>query len=222
MVNSMIRTKHIIIFAALLLGIVAAILLTLIFFPSGTVSLRGADISFLPPDNYTQPVSVSSSVDTEPVRTSLIQKLLAIGPRTPAPQPEVVNEPEEVAVPVFSGRTFEVSKGDGTKASLTLPETGTYDGVMRELVSDIVGVTFYGTWIRNGDVSVYGGNAGSHALVGYALDGFAIYADVSATDLDQCHGHASDLSGIYHYHVTPSGVLGCFSSEPVDIGPYTN
>lgn len=220
MVNSMIRKKHIIIFTALLSGILVGILLTLIFFPAGTVSLQQEDLSLLPPDNYTQPVSVAVGAGTDSIRTALIEKLRAIGPHALAPI--VVEEEPSEPTPPPRGRTFEVTASDGGQHTVTIPETGTYDGKIRELVSPLVGISFYGTWIKNNESALYGGNDGSHVLVGYALDGFAIYADVGATDLDQCHGHASDLSGIYHYHVTGESVLGCFSSEPVDVSAYSN
>ena len=61
---------------------------------------------------------------------------------------------------------------------------------------------------------------GHAALIGYALDGFGIYAlnDTSgseATDLDTCRGHIDDTRG-YHYHVASPGEnmhIGCFKGE---------
>ena len=54
-------------------------------------------------------------------------------------------------------------------------------------------------------------------LIGYALDGYAMYAmagadGVEAADLDECRGHTDDLRG-YHYHSAGPGenmFLGCF------------
>jgi len=58
------------------------------------------------------------------------------------------------------------------------------------------------------------------ALVGYALDGYGIYAmtdldGVEATDLDDCRGHTDDVRG-YHYHaasVSENMFIGCYSGE---------
>lgn len=52
-------------------------------------------------------------------------------------------------------------------------------------------------------------NDGHAALIGYALDGFAIYANEDAngdspTDLDDLRGHSDDTRG-YHYHVDAAG-----------------
>jgi hypothetical protein len=50
----------------------------------------------------------------------------------------------------------------------------------------------------------------SHAaMIGYAMDGHGIYANVDAegneaTDLDQCRGHYDDIRG-YHYHADAAG-----------------
>ncbi|MFT6896760.1 MAG: hypothetical protein ACJA13_001163 [Paraglaciecola sp.] len=56
--------------------------------------------------------------------------------------------------------------------------------------------------------------------IGYALDGYGIYAMVDAsgfeeTDLDECRGHSDDPRG-YHYHVASPGenmFIGCFHGE---------
>ena len=69
----------------------------------------------------------------------------------------------------------------------------------------------------------------SHALpeddghashIGYALDGYAMHADVGddglePTDLDECRGHTDDVRG-YHYHAASAGenmFIGCFRGE---------
>jgi hypothetical protein len=61
---------------------------------------------------------------------------------------------------------------------------------------------------------------GHSALLGYALDGYGIYAMLDAdgnesTDLDDCRGH-SDETRTYHYHSASAGenmFIGCFSGE---------
>lgn len=50
---------------------------------------------------------------------------------------------------------------------------------------------------------------GHAAMIGYALDGYGIYAQLDEdgnepTDLDECRGHFDDVRG-YHYHVMPLG-----------------
>lgn len=50
---------------------------------------------------------------------------------------------------------------------------------------------------------------GHAAMIGYAIDGFGLYAQADAngdepTDLDDCRGHTDDTRG-YHYHVDAAG-----------------
>lgn len=69
-------------------------------------------------------------------------------------------------------------------------------------------------------------------LIGYALDGFAIYgyygeggALLTSGDLDECHGHVGqvmvdgEMQTIYHYHATPDYpyTLSCFKGDPTSI-----
>jgi hypothetical protein len=61
---------------------------------------------------------------------------------------------------------------------------------------------------------------GHAALIGYALDGYGIYAlkdaaSADATDLDTCRGHSDSTRG-YHYHVASAGAnqhIGCFKGQ---------
>lgn len=61
---------------------------------------------------------------------------------------------------------------------------------------------------------------GHASQIGYALDGYRIYAMLDAsgyeeTDLDECRGHTDDTRG-YHYHVASPGenmFIGCFHGE---------
>ncbi len=62
---------------------------------------------------------------------------------------------------------------------------------------------------------------GHAALIGYALDGFAIHAmadsDGEPADLDACRGHSDSVRG-YHYHAASAGenmFIGCFSGLTV-------
>ncbi len=61
---------------------------------------------------------------------------------------------------------------------------------------------------------------GHASKIGYALDGYAIYAELdakgaAANGLDACRGHADETRG-YHYHAASPGentFLGCFRGE---------
>jgi hypothetical protein len=50
-------------------------------------------------------------------------------------------------------------------------------------------------------ISSKAGSDGHAAIIGYALDGFAIHGADSAAKLDECNGHVDATRG-YHYHAT--------------------
>jgi hypothetical protein len=59
---------------------------------------------------------------------------------------------------------------------------------------------------------------GHPAIIGYALDGFAVHASYSRAEgetLDACNGHTDSARG-YHYHATRSNpyLLGCNRGVP--------
>ena len=83
------------------------------------------------------------------------------------------------------------------------------------IATDVIGIALDGSLIRNGDYTAYG-VFGSETLVGYALDGFAIYGQASFAT-DSCGG--SDTSGEYRYYLSDKreGVLGCFSATPISL-----
>lgn len=75
---------------------------------------------------------------------------------------------------------------------------------------------------------------GRSTLVGYALDGYGIYVERTATgalltntDLDACHGRTSrvlwngKMQSIYHYDATLEYpyTVGCFHGTPISTGP---
>lgn len=68
--------------------------------------------------------------------------------------------------------------------------------------------------------SIVASTDGHAALIGYALDGYGIYAETDAngaeaTGLDTCRGHTDATRG-YHYHVASAGenmFIGCFHGE---------
>ena len=81
-------------------------------------------------------------------------------------------------------------------------------------------------------------NAGSghSAIIGFAMDGFAIFgvrgesgAELTNADLDECHGHTHEVTidgakvSQYHYHATAvfPYLLGCFRGTPTRLGPGT-
>ena len=56
---------------------------------------------------------------------------------------------------------------------------------------------------------------GHAAMIGYAIDGFGLYAQLDAngdepTDLDDCRGHSDETRG-YHYHVNAAGSNNFFN-----------
>ena len=61
---------------------------------------------------------------------------------------------------------------------------------------------------------------GHTPMIGYALDGYAIYAktdknDIEAVGLDECGGETDDVRG-YHYHASAPGkneIFGCYMGE---------
>lgn len=61
---------------------------------------------------------------------------------------------------------------------------------------------------------------GHTPMIGYALDGYAIYAktdksSVEAEGLDACGGETDDIRG-YHYHASAPGkneIFGCYMGE---------
>ena len=69
-------------------------------------------------------------------------------------------------------------------------------------------------------------NDGHPPMIGYALDGYAIYAKTDKSDkesheLDDCGGETDDVRG-YHYHATAPGnnrILGCYMGE---LGSFEN
>lgn len=68
-------------------------------------------------------------------------------------------------------------------------------------------------------------------LLGYALDGFPIYApyedgrEIVQSDLDRCHGHVHEIvdqgvvRSLYHYHITEEYPysIACFRGTPVSL-----
>ncbi len=55
---------------------------------------------------------------------------------------------------------------------------------------------------------------GHTAVIGYALDGFAIHASHSGDTLDSCNGHTDDARG-YHYHASAKlpYLVGCYGGS---------
>lgn len=50
------------------------------------------------------------------------------------------------------------------------------------------------------------------AMIGYAMDGYGLYAHGHYHDLDECNGHYDEVRG-YHYHVSEEGsnsFIECF------------
>lgn len=82
--------------------------------------------------------------------------------------------------------------------------------------SDVVGIALDGSLIRNNEHNLYT-VFGGDTLVGYALDGFAIYGLADDITTDVCGGAV--VAGEYRYYLSEirDGVLGCFGGIPVTI-----
>jgi len=90
-------------------------------------------------------------------------------------------------------------------------------------VNPFVGYHYHGANHGNGTCPGIDFEGDGHGgLIGYALDGFGIYAMLDedgneSTDLDVCRGHTDDIRG-YHYHSAGPGenaFIGCFSGATV-------
>jgi len=83
------------------------------------------------------------------------------------------------------------------------------------LRSDVVAIALDGSLIRNEDFKLYA-IFGSETVVGYTLDGFALHGSSNLL-VDTCGGATVD--GEYRYYLSSEreGVLGCFSSTPINI-----
>lgn len=84
-------------------------------------------------------------------------------------------------------------------------------------VNQVNGYHYHGATGCSHEVAQDDGHA---PLLGYALDGYGMYAMLDdngdeAADLDACRGHSDDTRG-YHYHVASAGeneFIGCFHGE---------
>ena len=74
----------------------------------------------------------------------------------------------------------------------------------------------------NGCSEVVTQEDGHAPMIGYAMDGYPIYAHLNAqgevsTDLDECGGTSDDVRG-YHYHAQAAGtnqIIGCYMGERI-------
>lgn len=99
---------------------------------------------------------------------------------------------------------------------MQLPLRSASANVKKCLSSAVVGIALDGSLINNSDYTAYK-VFGAETLIGYALDGFPIYGLNTVTKTDQCGGVNQD--GQYKYYLSNDreGILGCFSSEPINL-----
>jgi hypothetical protein len=99
---------------------------------------------------------------------------------------------------------------------LQLPLRTTPLAIKSCLGSDVVGIALDGSLIRNDEHNLYK-IFGQETLIGYALDGFAIYGQANNLNTDACGG--AMVNGEYGYYLSAQreGVLGCFGGIPVAI-----
>lgn len=84
-------------------------------------------------------------------------------------------------------------------------------------VNPVEGYHYHGA---TGCTEIIAQDDGHAAVLGYAMDGYAILGMLNAdgtepSDLDNCRGHSDDTRG-YHYHAASAGenmFIGCFNGE---------
>ncbi len=77
-----------------------------------------------------------------------------------------------------------------------------------------IGVTLGGELISNNDANKFVERSGDE-LIGYALDGFPIYAKADNTSaLDSCGGVSTNLGYRYYLRADEDVILGCFGGIP--------
>lgn len=77
---------------------------------------------------------------------------------------------------------------------------------------DVVGIALDGSLIKNNEASLYG-LFGGETLIGYALDGFAIYG-TSEVQTDDCGGGVVNGSYSYYLSTNRDTVINCFTANP--------
>jgi hypothetical protein len=109
-----------------------------------------------------------------------------------------------------------VATPDNRELLLQLPLRSFPMAVKNCLPYEIVGIAPDGSMIRNNEASVYA-IFGPDTLVGYALDGFAIYGKSNSQGLDSCGGEV--VGGEYRYYLSDGRdkVLNCFAGTPIQI-----
>jgi hypothetical protein len=126
------------------------------------------------------------------------------------------------------GITFGVAEGTRVVSRLVEAESvpvGTAQEVLLQLPlypipgspaclgTDVVGIAHDGSLIKNNEVGLYG-VFGEQTLIGYALDGFAIYG-MSEQATDICGGVVAQGEYRYYLSDTRETILNCFTATPV-------
>lgn len=232
----MIRTKHAVI--AVLAGVGVLLFILLVVLAGrfvGAANDTAAAVVLGAPQYPYGVVRERGRVDVDTLRTELLLRLqsatnISHTPLLPTYHEEEVAEAEDAEIEDTPGgisdektRLVQVTRADGSVTELTMPLQPTLAPAPQELVSDIVGVGVDGTFMHNTHGDKYDTLAGTVVLVGYALDGFGIYPDSGATDLDICGGRVGPvlwngaMTEMYHYELSSSSpqILGCFSGKPI-------
>lgn len=239
MMYPMIRTKHAVIVVAAGVGILLFILLILLVARATNASgaaQSSALITGLPQQPY-DVERIPAPNDQTAVKEALLARLTA---RSNDPQVPLSASyygegntntskssasESDTSTTAENIRLIQTTKTDGTHVQVSLPLEPNRAGTPQELISDIIGVSTNGTLMQNVNDGTYDSLGGTVLLVGYALDGFGIYPDSGATDLDMCGGRVSPVlwndavTTIYHYELSAdsSRILNCFAGVPVDI-----
>ena len=127
---------------------------------------------------------------------------------------EIVEGTRIVYRDISSSTATVINSNESREVVLQLPLRTSPLSTKSCLKTDVVGIAFDGSLIRNGEQRIYS-VFNSETIIGYALDGFPIYGLNNSLPTDECGG--AIISGEYGYYLSTEreGVIGCFSGEPV-------
>ena len=122
----------------------------------------------------------------------------------------------------WQNKTAEVKNTEGVRAVildgqvvLQLPLNSPYN-LENCIKGELIGVTTAGRLIHINDTVLYQ-NQQNQRLIGYALDGFPIYAETPPeVELDKCGGAIFEGTYGYYLNQSRSTVLNCFSGVPAN------
>lgn len=157
---------------------------------------------------------VEEDIVVESVDNTKIQKCVHYAPYQGAWNPSgLLFEVVEGARLVYRPGVSDISGALTKDVVVQLPLLAWPESEKSCLATDVVGIASKGSLIRNDENKLYS-IFSETTLLGYALDGFPIYG-LSERETDECGG--AMVFGEYRYFLSleRSGVIGCFSGNPV-------